>query len=216
MEYNNELYHYGVMGMKWGVRRYRDANGNLTAAGKKRAKQEYKADNKMAKELGKNATVYGHATAKSMKRTIKLENKLDKQYDKDPSGSKRKTQSLKKKWDASSKATSELAETYLRNRDAAEKHCDSLIKKYGKEAVSNIKYTDKKLPKGEYSPKTFRTMNESTNSISDYAKAGAMSLTTVAAATLLGSPFAPIFAPTTTGEKAAGLEYDTYRKNLKG
>ena len=33
---NNELKHYGVLGMKWGVRRYRDGNGNYTADGKKR------------------------------------------------------------------------------------------------------------------------------------------------------------------------------------
>ena len=33
---NGELYHYGVKGMKWGVRRYRYADGTLTPAGKKR------------------------------------------------------------------------------------------------------------------------------------------------------------------------------------
>lgn len=33
---NNELTHYGVLGMKWGVRRYQDRNGNYTPAGKKR------------------------------------------------------------------------------------------------------------------------------------------------------------------------------------
>ena len=35
-QYNNELYHHGVKGMKWGVRRYQNADGSLTSAGKKR------------------------------------------------------------------------------------------------------------------------------------------------------------------------------------
>lgn len=33
---NNELYHYGVKGMKWGVRRYQNYDGTLTDAGKSR------------------------------------------------------------------------------------------------------------------------------------------------------------------------------------
>ena len=32
----SELKHYGVMGMKWGVRRYQNKDGSLTAKGKKR------------------------------------------------------------------------------------------------------------------------------------------------------------------------------------
>lgn len=58
MEYNKfyymrpdeELYHYGVKGQKWGVRRYQNKDGTLTPAGRKRqAKQEYNAERKAAK-----------------------------------------------------------------------------------------------------------------------------------------------------------------------
>lgn len=37
---NNELQHWGIKGMKWGVRRYQNSDGTLTTAGKKRYNQE--------------------------------------------------------------------------------------------------------------------------------------------------------------------------------
>ena len=60
----NELYHHGILGMKWGVRRYQNYDGSLTDAGRKRA--EYKI-NKAFKKSDKAITKY-----KSYDRQYKL------------------------------------------------------------------------------------------------------------------------------------------------
>lgn len=48
------LYHHGVKGMKWGVRRYQRKDGSLTAAGKKRRREN---ENEQAKKKQEQETV---------------------------------------------------------------------------------------------------------------------------------------------------------------
>ena len=65
------LRHYGVLGMKWGVRRYQNKDGTLTAAGKARLD---KKDEKWAKKKGDKITE--KAQRKSAKELDRYANEL--------------------------------------------------------------------------------------------------------------------------------------------
>ena len=70
----NELTHYGVKGMKWGVRRYRNKDGSLTPAGKaRRAKstKTRKRKEKLPRETRRAKEAVKSMTTKDLERKVK-------------------------------------------------------------------------------------------------------------------------------------------------
>lgn len=70
----NELQHSGVLGMKWGIRRYQNKDGSLTAEGKKRRK--HRDERTAMRSAYKNR---GSLTATELESSIKRL-QLEKQF----------------------------------------------------------------------------------------------------------------------------------------
>lgn len=50
---NNQMYHWGIKGMKWGIRRFQNKDGTRTALGKKRERAKDTADSDAKQETAK-------------------------------------------------------------------------------------------------------------------------------------------------------------------
>lgn len=80
--YSNELYHYGVPGMKWGVRRYQNYDGSYTKAGMKRFNESlktYDKENNRYKTLKKSGADKSKITNARVAK-VKAERRLKNDY----------------------------------------------------------------------------------------------------------------------------------------
>lgn len=121
----SELYHYGVEGMRWGVRRYQNPDGTLTAAGKL-----HKAKERVLDEVG-------NALGKESKGLNKLTNtsgRLRKAYfDMQRAGVK-----YKKGKYSYSKNDPEKYKAQRNLQAKAKRYADAYIKEHGKEPMSYL------------------------------------------------------------------------------
>lgn len=134
----NELYHHGIKGQRWGIRRYQNADGTLTPAGQKRAvRQLNRIEKKKNAVVGKHLAKTADAEYRKSKYT-KAETKLIKNPE-----SKRYKKSAHKSGVKYTKALAKVRETeHENNRLNRERKqlVDDLIKSNANVSVKQVKY----------------------------------------------------------------------------
>lgn len=134
--YSNELYHHGIKDQKWGVRRYQNPDGSLTAEGKKR----YRNAVIKRKNLETKATMSARIYADRKRR-------LDKQAF--------KYKTLEDQGQATYKEKAKLenakaAERYWKSHSAEakkelESHVSNMMKTYKNKKIKDIPYVNTRI-----------------------------------------------------------------------
>lgn len=170
---DNELEHFGIIGMKWGIRRYQNTDGTLTAAGKKHysgpTKEEKRETRNLKRSVAaatKNLIEKGNTYAAAEYNVLDAKDKYQKASEKMYLFKKNRLKAIK---DASEQLTQafELAENprAARSRaidiynEAANKLLENnkkMIEKYGSDVIKeigtkNIRYGERLVKEGWFS-----------------------------------------------------------------
>ena len=141
----NELMHYGIPGMKWGVRRDRNEDGTLASAGKnKEYKKSLRTDKKIRRDLESKAYDSARFANAYSKKSKSYSKKYEKAVLKDPIKSSSKTQRIentKHLLDSNAKSWNAYNSE---NVKALKKQVDFMISKYGDTKIKDVDVKTKK------------------------------------------------------------------------
>lgn len=165
----NELYHHGVKGQKWGVRRFQNEDGTLTAAGKNREyKKSLRTDKKIRRDLESKAYDSARFANVYSKKSKSYSKKYEKAVLKDPTKSSSKTQRIentKRLLDSNAKSWNDYNS---QNVKILKKQVDSMISKYGDTKIKDVDVKTKK--NGIEYVKSIRASLENGNASYDLVK----------------------------------------------
>ena len=118
-----ELYHYGIKGQKWGIRRFQDANGRLTDEGKRRYGSKPTKYGKMAYKNAQKAASVKKMFTKMKKQSDK---RMERQYRK---GNDKKYKKEKEMNERITNVIDALSEEYKENLGVASKYASPRIQR---------------------------------------------------------------------------------------
>lgn len=150
--YNGELVHYGIKGQRWGVRRFQNPDGTLTAAGKRREIKKLTSETRSRHEKEVQSYVKAKKQAKAnikaeranfknvRKETFKNRVKINNEYEKEKSRIKNnapdpaKIKTAVKKYNK----TFDAAEKAQHKADSKWTEAQALYKSLGKTKIARI------------------------------------------------------------------------------